>query len=164
MTVALSIFKFDRMEWAIEKCTELGATRIVPVIARRTETHLASAASKRVDRWRRIALQAAEQSRRVSPPEISDPRKLKDAVALPGGLRIVLSESETRLMLKDVLQSHPDRSDIVLALGPEGGWADDELELFQEVGWISASLGNTILRAETAAIASLAVVLAELQA
>ena len=68
--MALSIFKFDRMEWAIEKCTELGATRIVPVIARRTETHLAAAAAKRVDRWRRIVLQAAEQSRRVSPPEI----------------------------------------------------------------------------------------------
>jgi 16S rRNA (uracil1498-N3)-methyltransferase len=152
------------MEWAIEKCTELGATRIVPVVARRTETHLASAASKRVDRWRRIVLQAAEQSRRVSPPEISDPLKLKDAVALPGSLRIVLSESETKMTLKDVLQSHADRSDVVLALGPEGGWADDELEVFQEAGWISASLGSTILRAETAAIASLAVVLAELQA
>jgi 16S rRNA (uracil1498-N3)-methyltransferase len=164
VTVALSVFKFDRMEWAIEKCTELGATRIVPVVARRTETHLASAAAKRVDRWRRIVLQAAEQSRRVSPPEISDPLKLKDAVALPGSLRIVLSESETKMTLKDVLQSHADRSDVVLALGPEGGWADDELEMFQEAGWISASLGNTILRAETAAIASLAVVLAELQA
>ncbi|MGB6675691.1 MAG: RsmE family RNA methyltransferase [Terriglobales bacterium] len=163
VTVALSIFKFDRMEWAIEKCTELGATRIVPVIARRTETHLASAAARRVERWRRIVLQAAEQSRRVSPPEISDPVKLKDTVALPGSLRVVLSESETRVMLKDVLQSHLGRSDIVLALGPEGGWADDELEMFQEAGWISASLGSTILRAETAAIASLAVVLAELQ-
>jgi 16S rRNA (uracil1498-N3)-methyltransferase len=162
-TVALSIFKFDRMEWAIEKCTELGATRIVPVIARRTETHLASAAAKRVDRWRRIALQAAEQSRRVSPPEISDPRKLKDAVALPGGLRIVLSESETEMTLKDVVQSDAERSDVVLALGPEGGWVDDELKLFHEAGWISASMGSTILRAETAAIASLAVVLAELQ-
>ena len=164
VTVVLSIFKFDRMEWAIEKCTELGATRIVPVIARRTETHLASAAAKRVDRWRRIALQAAEQSRRVSPPEISDPMKLKDAMALPGSLRIVLSESETKLTLKDVVQAHADRSDVVLALGPEGGWADDELGLLHEAGWISASLGNTILRAETAAIASLAVVLAELQA
>jgi len=164
VTVVLSIFKFDRMEWAIEKCTELGATRIVPVTARRTETHLATAAAKRVDRWRRIALQAAEQSRRVSPPEISDPLKLKDAAVLPGSLRIVLSESETSVMLKDVLQSHADRSDLTLALGPEGGWADDELEMFQEAGWISASLGNTILRAETAAIASLAVVLAELQA
>jgi 16S rRNA (uracil1498-N3)-methyltransferase len=164
VTVALSVFKFDRMEWAIEKCTELGATRIVPVTARRTETHLATAAAKRVDRWRRIALQAAEQSRRVSPPEISDPLKLKDAAALPGSLRIVLSESETSVMLKDVLRPPADLSAVVLALGPEGGWADDELEMFQEAGWISASLGNTILRAETAAIASLAVVLAELQA
>ena len=163
VTVALSIFKFDRMEWAIEKCTELGATRIVPVIARRTETHLASAAARRVERWRRIVLQAAEQSRRVSPPEISDPVKLKDTVALPGSLRIVLSESETEMTLKDVVQSHAEPSDVLLALGPEGGWADDELKLFQEAGWISASLGSTILRAETAAIASLAVVLAELQ-
>src|SRR5580692_100350 len=120
VTVALSIFKFDRMEWAIEKCTELGATRIVPVIARRTETHLGAAAAKRVDRWRRIALQCAEQSRRISPPEISDPLKLKDALALPGSLRIVLSESETEMTLKDVVQSDAERSDVVLALGPEG--------------------------------------------
>jgi len=164
VTVALSIFKFDRMEWAIEKCTELGAKRIVPLIARRTEAHLAAAAAKRVDRWRRIALQAAEQSRRVSPPEISEPVKLKEALALSGTTRIVLSEAETEAMLKDILQSHPNDDEVVLALGPEGGWTDDELELFQEAGWISASLGNTILRAETAAVASLAVVLAELRA
>ena len=164
VTVALSIFKFDRMEWAIEKCTELGATRIIPVIARRTETRLAAAAAKRVDRWRRIALQAAEQSRRISPTEISDPLKLKDALALPGSLRIVLSESETGVMLKDALQSQPVDGTAILALGPEGGWTEEELKLFGEAGWISASLGNTILRAETAAIASLAVVLSELHA
>jgi 16S rRNA (uracil1498-N3)-methyltransferase len=163
VTVALSIFKFDRMEWAIEKCTELGAKRIVPVIARRTEVHLATAAAKRVERWRRIALQAAQQSRRVSPPEISEPLKLKEAVAMSGSLRIVLSEVETQAMLKDILQTHTNHGDVVIALGPEGGWTDDELELFQEAGWISASLGGTILRAETAAIASLAVVLAELR-
>jgi 16S rRNA (uracil1498-N3)-methyltransferase len=164
VTVALSIFKFDRMEWAIEKCTELGAKRIVPLIARRTEAHLAAAAAKRVERWRRIALQAAEQSRRISPPEISEPLKLKEALALSGTTRIVLSEAETEAMLKDILQSHPNDDEVVIALGPEGGWTDDELELFQEAGWISASLGNTILRAETAAVASLAVVLAELRA
>jgi 16S rRNA (uracil1498-N3)-methyltransferase len=164
VTVALSIFKFDRLEWAIEKCTELGAKRIVPLIARRTEAHLAAAAAKRVERWRRIALQAAEQSRRISPPEISEPLKLKEALALSGTTRIVLSEAETEAMLKDILQSHPNDDEVVIALGPEGGWTDDELELFQEAGWISASLGNTILRAETAAVASLAVVLAELRA
>ena len=164
LTLVLSIFKFDRMEWAIEKCTELGVGRIIPLIARRTEAHLATAAAKRVERWRRIALQAAEQSRRTSPPEIVQPLKLKDAAALPGGLRILLSETETEVMLKDVLLSRSGAGDVLLALGPEGGWTDEELKLFQEAGWISASLGNTTLRAETAAIAGLAVALAELQA
>jgi 16S rRNA (uracil1498-N3)-methyltransferase len=161
VTLVLSIFKFDRMEWAIEKCTELGAARIVPVIASRTEAHLAAAAAKRVERWRRIALQAAEQSRRISPPEISPPMKLKDAQALPGSVHIVLSETETDAMLKEVLQSHRRDGDVVLALGPEGGWTNQELKLFQEAGWLSASLGNTILRAETATIAAMAVVMSE---
>jgi 16S rRNA (uracil1498-N3)-methyltransferase len=159
VTLVLSIFKFDRMEWAIEKCTELGAARIVPAIARRTEAHLAAAAAKRVERWRRIALQSAEQSRRISPPEISPPLKLKDAAALPGILRILLSETEPEAMLKDVLQSHSNDGLVILALGPEGGWTSEELKLFHEAGWISASLGSTILRAETAAIAALAIVL-----
>jgi 16S rRNA (uracil1498-N3)-methyltransferase len=162
VTLVLSVFKFDRMEWAIEKCTELGAARIIPVIARRTETHLAAAVRKRVERWRRIALQAAEQSRRTSPPEISQPLKLKDAAVLPGSLRILLSENESNFMLRDVLHSRSNDGDVVLALGPEGGWTDEELELFQEAGWISASLGNTILRAETTAIAATAIVQSEL--
>jgi 16S rRNA (uracil1498-N3)-methyltransferase len=162
VTLVLSIFKFDRMEWAIEKCTELGATRIVPLIARRTEAHLGAAASKRVERWRRLALQAAEQSRRASSPELSEPLKLKDAVALTGTMRIVLSETESEVSLKEALGSHSGDGDMVLALGPEGGWTNDELKLFQDAGWISASLGNTILRAETAAIAAMAVVQSEL--
>ena len=161
VTLVLSIFKFDRMEWAIEKCTELGATRIVPVIASRTETHLAAAASKRVERWQRIALQASEQSRRNSPPKIDQPMKLTAAVALPGTIRIVLAESEQQTKLKDLLHAH-SAPEIVLAFGPEGGWTESELELFRDAGWISASLGNTILRVETAAIAALAVTLSEL--
>jgi 16S rRNA (uracil1498-N3)-methyltransferase len=160
ITLALSIFKFDRMEWAIEKCTELGVARIVPVIARRTEPHLARAAPKRVERWQRIAHQASEQSRRTSAPEVSQPIKINDALALPGSGRILLSESEKDVMLKDALQSLA--SDVVLALGPEGGWTDDEQDQFREAGWVSASLGDTILRAETAAIAAVAIVLAAL--
>jgi 16S rRNA (uracil1498-N3)-methyltransferase len=161
IVLVLSIFKFDRMEWAIEKCTELGASRIVPVIARRTEAHLATAAVKRVERWRRIARQAAEQSRQASSPEVAAPAKLKDAIALDGGARIVLSESENQATLKQALQ--PQIGDVVLACGPEGGWTDAELEMFRNTGWTSASLGNTILRAETAAIAAIAIALAELQ-
>jgi 16S rRNA (uracil1498-N3)-methyltransferase len=160
--LALSIFKFDRMEWAIEKCTELGAAQIVPVIAQRTEAHLAAGAAKRVERWRRIARQAAEQSRRAAPPEISAPMKLREAIALSAEARILLSESEQALTLKSALASQPTGR-IALALGPEGGWTENEIKLFREAGWVPASLGKVILRAETAAIAGLAVVVSELQ-
>ena len=160
ITLVLSIFKFDRMEWAIEKCTELGVARIVPAIARRTDAHLASAAAKRTERWRRIALQAAEQSRR-SVPEITDPIKLQDAMSLPARTRIVLSESEEQTQLRAALKSA--KQDILLAFGPEGGWTEEELHLFQDHGWISASLGPTILRAETAAIAAIAIAISELR-
>lgn len=162
VTLLLSVFKFDRMEWAIEKCTELGVSRIVPVIARRTDAHLAAASAKRVERWRRLALQAAEQSRRTVPPEVAVPLKLKDAVDLPGAGRILLAEAEQQVWLRDVLDSHLDRGEILLAIGPEGGWADDEVQLFKNAGWISTSLGSTILRAETAAIAATAIVVSEL--
>jgi 16S rRNA (uracil1498-N3)-methyltransferase len=162
VTLLLSVFKFDRMEWAIEKCTELGVSRIVPMIARRTDAHLAAASAKRVERWRRLALQAAEQSRRTVPPEVAVPLKLKDAVDLPGAARILLAEAEQQVLLRDVLDSHPDQGEILLAIGPEGGWADDEVQLFKNAGWISVSLGSTILRAETAAIAATAIVISEL--
>ncbi|HEY6372962.1 MAG TPA: RsmE family RNA methyltransferase [Candidatus Sulfotelmatobacter sp.] len=162
ITLLLSIFKFDRMEWAIEKCTELGVSRIVPVIARRTDAHLASSAVKRSERWNRVAIQAAEQSRRAQPPEIAAPLKLKDAAIIDtAGVKIVLAESEQETLLRDVLAWQPSR-ETILAIGPEGGWADDELQLFQKSGWTSASLGSTILRAETAAIAATAITISEL--
>jgi len=153
ITLLLSIFKFDRMEWAIEKCTELGVSKIVPVIAQRTEKHLASAAVKRTERWQRIAQQASEQSRRVSAPKVLGPIRLREILGL-SGTRIVLAENEPTVMLKDVV---PRDGDIALAFGPEGGWTEAELQLFKEAGWISASLGKTILRAETAAIAATAI-------
>jgi len=158
ITLLLAIFKFDRMEWAIEKCTELGVSRIVPVIARRTNSHLAVASIKRVERWQRIARQAAEQSRRAAPPEIAPPVKLHDVLNPAEGFRILLAETEEQTLLRDVLHRDSASSGIVLAIGPEGGWAEDELQAFQQANWISASLGNTILRAETAAIAATAIV------
>jgi len=157
----LAVFKFDRMEWAIEKCTELNVTRIVPVIARRTEKHLAQAAAKRVERWRRIAHEAAQQSRRLAAPEIADPLKLADAIQREGEARIVLAENERGARLNEALRSHDAVGSLGLAIGPEGGWADEELQAFSSAGWMSASLGETILRAETAAIAALAIARSE---
>jgi 16S rRNA (uracil1498-N3)-methyltransferase len=158
LTLLLSIFKFDRMEWAIEKCSELGVRRIVPFIAKRTDPHLVAASTKRLERWRRIALQASEQSRRAAPPEICVPSKPKVALAACSGLRLVLAESENDVQLLEVLQSD-HAAEVALAVGPEGGWTEPELKLFRDTGWISASLGPTILRAETAAIAATAIVL-----
>ena len=164
ITLALAIFKFDRMEWAIEKCAEIGVARIIPVIARRTDAHLASAAVKRRERWQRIVRQASEQSRRSAPPEVGAPVKLKDlggdGVLAADALRVVLTESlagsEGNTRLGEILQSHSSGDEVVLAVGPEGGWADGELTWFCETGWVAASLGDTILRAETAAIVATA--------
>jgi 16S rRNA (uracil1498-N3)-methyltransferase len=161
LTLLLAIFKFDRMEWAIEKCTELGVSEIVPVIARRTDAHLPAASERRVERWRRIALQAAEQSRRVAPPKIQTPMNLSKALHRENGLRIVLAESGSQTLLRDVLDSATNQEEIAMAIGPEGGWTPDELQMFQQSGWKSASLGNLILRAETAAIAAAAIALSQ---
>jgi 16S rRNA (uracil1498-N3)-methyltransferase len=154
ISIYLAVFKFDRFEWAVEKCTELGVARIVPMIARRTEAHLAAAAGKRVERWRKIALEAAQQSRRLSPPEIADPVKLKTAVESASGLRVVLAENEQQVMLVDLVTG---ADAVALAIGPEGGWTAEELKLFAGSGWKKASLGATILRAETAAITAVAI-------
>jgi 16S rRNA (uracil1498-N3)-methyltransferase len=105
--------------------------------------------------------QATEQSRRTSSPEIAEPIKLKELFAIADETRIVLSEVERELTLKDALP--PDANSVLLAFGPEGGWTDHELAVFGEAGWASASMGNTILRAETAVIAAVAVVASVLQ-
>jgi RNA methyltransferase, RsmE family len=150
----LSIFKFDRMEWAIEKCTELGIASVRPVIAQRTEKYLASAAGKRIERWRRIAHEASQQSRRASAPEVLAPQNFRQILSTVAGNRILLAENEEENYLRDVID---EQSELSLAIGPEGGWTQPELDGFREHLWVSASLGNTILRAETAAIAATAI-------
>ena len=171
----LAIFKFDHFEWAIEKATELGVGRITPILARRTEKHLAQAASKRVDRWRRIALESSKQSRRTDIPDLADPVALALALQTePAPLRILLSETEQSLTLASALETqvplslqlHRDGWDVnsppaafhlALAIGPEGGWTPEEMSLFTTHNWTHVTLGPRILRAETAAIAAIAI-------
>jgi len=192
----LAVFKFDHFEWAIEKATELGVARITPILARRTEKHLALASAKRVDRWRRIAFESAKQSRRTDIPEIAEPSALAAALASEiTPLRILLSETEQTLTLASALgapglasetwdrratnagvphssQLHRDEWDVnrsltgapttlALAIGPEGGWAMEEMALFSAHGWTHVTLGPRILRAETAAIAAIAIAAAQ---
>lgn len=162
LTVLLSVIKFDRFEWAVEKLTELGVKAVIPLIAARTDTHLAAASAKRVDRWRRIAREASEQSRRLAPPEMRDPENLKRAVSMAADCRLVLAESEEDASLGASLESVQARSSLAVAVGPEGGWTPAELEQFAASGWRAVSLGANILRAETAAIAAAAVIQSKL--
>jgi len=171
VTLVVSVYKFDRMEWAIEKATELGVAAIAPAIARRTEKHLAQAAGKRVERWRRLAVEAAQQSRRSDVPTIYDPISLSERVRAESAatgdsarpIRIVLAEQErttslSRALEDIVAQAGPEMPTLEIAIGPEGGWAPEEEALFDASGWRAVSLGPRILRAETAALAALAVV------
>jgi 16S rRNA (uracil1498-N3)-methyltransferase len=149
------------MEWAIEKAVELGCTRIIPVLAQRTDKHLTQAAEKRAKRWHRIALEAAKQSRRTEVPEITAPQRVSALIATAGrnSRRILLAETEQeRTLLRSLRRPHDSTTEeILIAVGPEGGWTPAELKLFEEAGWQSASLGPRILRAETAAIAALSI-------
>jgi 16S rRNA (uracil1498-N3)-methyltransferase len=169
VTLSIAIYKFDHMEWAIEKATELGVAGIAPMIARRTDTHLAKAAEKRAERWRRIAHEAAKQSRRSDVPTIYDPVQLPARVqAAADATRIVLAEQERTTTLRTVVEEAQIAAGnkmpvFELAIGPEGGWAPAEEALFDTNGWRAVSLGPRILRAETAAIAALSLVASYLE-
>jgi 16S rRNA (uracil1498-N3)-methyltransferase len=164
ITFVLAIYKFDRMEWAIEKATELGVAAIAPVVAQRTEKHLAHAAEKRAERWRRIAHEAAQQARRSDVPVVHDPVPLSARIrTASAATRIVLAEQErTTTLRQSVMEAieaaKAEMPSLEIAIGPEGGWASAEEALFDANGWRAASLGPRIVRAETAAIAALAVV------
>ncbi len=170
VTLVLAVYKFDRMEWAMEKATELGVAAVAPVIARRTEKHLAQAAEKRAERWRRIAHEAAQQARRSDVPH--DPRS---GSAWPRGCgrrrrpRASCWPSRSApppcatLIEEAVAAAKEEMPALEIAIGPEGGWAPAEEALFDANGWRAASLGPRILRAETAAIAALAVVASYLE-
>lgn len=169
VTLVMAVYKFDRMEWAIEKATELGVAGIAPVIAQRTEKHLAQAAAKRAERWRRIAHEAAQQSRRSDVPSILEPTSLAErARATSRSTRIVLAEQERATTLRRRIDEAMEAAaeempSLEIAIGPEGGWAPAEEALFDANGWRAASLGPRILRAETAAIAALAVVASSME-
>ena len=156
LTLLLAVVKFDAFEWAIEKATELGVSTIVPLAAERSEKALLSAAAKRAERWKKILLEASQQSRRVRVPVLGELVRPESAFASRrDGLRVMLSERADASPLRKVLQGQR-ATKATLAIGPEGGWTDAEFAAAQSGGFLEASLGRLILRTETAVIAALA--------
>jgi 16S rRNA (uracil1498-N3)-methyltransferase len=155
-TLLLSVVKFDSFEWAIEKACELGVARVVPLAAARSEKALLAAAAKRADRWIKILTESSQQCRRVQLPILGPLTKPEQAFTETiGNLRILLSESPEAQPLRLALSDSRDSS-VTLAIGPEGGWTDSEFSAARASQFREASLGNLILRTETAVVASLA--------
>jgi 16S rRNA (uracil1498-N3)-methyltransferase len=154
----LSLVKFDRFEWCLEKATELGASEITPLAAARTDKPLIAAAAKRRERWQRILLESAQQSRRLRPPTLHEVAKPESAfVQSSAGVKLLLSEHRTAPSLRTVLGVEKSAHAVALAIGPEGGWTDEEIAAAVAAGFAEASLGENILRTETAVLASMAI-------
>jgi 16S rRNA (uracil1498-N3)-methyltransferase len=155
-TLLVAVVKFDAFEWALEKSTELGVGTVVPVASARSEKGLIAGAAKRAERWQKILVGASEQSRRVRVPDLREATRSSDAFrAAEADLRILLSEREGAASLREILTGQRPSS-VALAIGPEGGWTDDEFADAEAAGFREASMGKMILRTETAVTAALA--------
>ena len=156
ITLCASLIKFDRFEWIVEKATELGVDRILPVEAARTEKGLFDASRKRSERWARIARESSQQSRRVRIPEILPAVRFERCLEQTAAHRYFLDEAVAPPLLREIPAERSDTA--ALLIGPEGGWTDAERQLAIAAGWQPVSLGPLVLRAETAACAALAMV------
>lgn len=158
VTLCPALIKFDRFEWLVEKATEMGVSRIQPFAATRTEHGLLAAAAKRLERWQKIGLEASQQSRRARLPEIDAAVRSIKEVKPDASLKLLLDEESQTAMLRQLPARLTGADTVSILLGPEGGWTDDERAFAIANEWKPCSLGNTILRAETAAVAALAIV------
>ncbi|TAL15811.1 16S rRNA (uracil(1498)-N(3))-methyltransferase [bacterium] len=162
LTVAQALIKGDRWEWFLEKAVELGALRIIPLITSRTVARPDREGSgKKVERWRKILLSAAKQCERGKIPEITAPLGLAEFLRVLGPAE----KSEERFFCAEragarFLSPGAEKNKSLVALGPEGGWSEEEAASLVKTGFSPVSLGERILRSETAAIAALSVFLA----
>ena len=160
-----SLIRPQRMDFVVEKATELGATEIRPVWSQRAL--IRGDAKQRLSRWRRIAIEAAEQCRREFLPEVHPPIEVSELIQErpePGTLRLLASALEPDQRIGTVYQrlrdeGRPEPQQIHLLIGPEGGYTPEEAKMARQCGWQPISLGNRPLRAETSAIVAIALTL-----
>jgi len=158
IVLVAALIKFDRFEWMVEKATELGVAEIRPFEATRTERGLMQAAAKRSQRWEKIAHEASQQSRRAKLPIIAQAESFAQAIRHDASVKLFLDEDSEMPILKSLPEVRDVTDRVALLLGPEGGWTPEERESALAAAWKSCSLGSTVLRAETAATAGLAIV------
>ena len=157
LTLAQGVSRGERMDWVVQKATELGVTRIIPVVTQRTVVKLdAKQAERKLLHWRGIAIAAGEQSGRDRIPTIDMPLALSAFLGeiVDGSIRVLLSPAG-QLRVADL--PRPD-GDVVVLIGPEGGLADAEQQAALRTGFTAVRLGPRVLRTETAAVAALTMI------
>lgn len=161
LTLYQGLLKTDKFEWVLQKGTEIGVARFVPLITVRTVVHKVSL--NKMARWERIVTEAAEQSGRGRIPELLPPIPLSSALATlpPDTLALIPYEQEKTISLQATLAASPPHP-VALFIGPEGGWGEDEIRLAQTHQVQPITLGPRILRAETAAVVAAALVFYQL--
>ena len=156
--------KADKFEWVLQKGTELGVARFVPVISERSVVRPAAALLRKYERWQAILREAAEQCGRATLPALAEPLSWVEAVAAPTDEKALKllpwEENRDGPSLFGALQQFPQRHTVHLLIGPEGGLTADEVAAARVAGWQTVSLGPNVLRAETASLAATAVVMA----
>jgi 16S rRNA (uracil1498-N3)-methyltransferase len=150
------------MDTIIQKATELGASRIIPFVSSRSIPQLTGEkATAKHQRWEKIAIEASEQCGRTGIPRLSPLAGFNEMLTLPQDtdLKIILWEAETRQGLKSILQNPDNRrtGNFFIVIGPEGGFSHDEIDRATRKGFLTASLGNNILRVETSSLAVLSI-------
>ncbi len=158
VTLCVSPIKGSRMDWMIEKATELGVDRILPTLFRRTILRF-DEKDKKVERWRRLAVEASRQSGRFTVPEVLSPVPLRGILPYVIDIehRWVLYEHEEEKGIKDAFENCKE-GDICVVIGPEGGIEDSEIAWLKENGFLSFSLGSTIFRTETTPLVILSII------
>ncbi len=155
-----AILKGDRMDWVVQKATELGVRAIIPLLAQHSvvRPHASRVAAQQT-RWQRIALEAAQQSEQWVVPSIQLPIDVETFFTQPGGFnnKLILTERLPGYSLSSVPLPNGPASSLVMVIGPEGGWAPDELALAERSEFTGVTLGSRILRAETATLAAVSI-------
>ncbi len=158
LTLALALLKGEKFDLVVQKTTELGIARIIPVITKLADVRVRDAqeASRRTDRWQRIALEAAKQSGRSRVPEINLPLAFEALIdkssARPEACNLMFAERDGQGLAEAVKQLPPRPQRVLALVGSEGGWSGEEMAQAHDADWSIITLGGRTLRAETAAI------------
>lgn len=159
VSVAFSIIKEQKLDYLLQKASEVGALEFIPVITRRTVVKTdENKMSSKIIRWQKICKEAAEQSWQTRIPKVCNVTNLKSLTTMDYDVKLVCSLNENTQNIKKVIQNINKYDKILIVIGPEGGFEKDEEKLLIENGFISVSLGKNVLRAETAPVVAISMI------